>query len=113
METTVDTVTDVIAAIGIVDVTAENVLTTMVQIIGAVTQETTIIGVAVALAAGVVALPQALLTAVHATASTVHVDVDAQSAIHQVTIIIAIPQTTITIAIHPVAVITTTHPTTI
>jgi len=113
VETTVDIVTDVIAAIGIVDVTAENVLTTTVQTIGAVIQETTTTGVAVALAAGVVALLQVLLTAVHATAGTVHVNVGAPSAIHQVTIITAIPQTTITIAIHPVAVITTIHPTTI
>ena len=112
METTEDIVTDVIAAIGIVDVTAENVLTTTVQTIGAVIQEITTTGVAVALAAGVVALLQVLLTAVHATAGTVHVNVGAPSAIHQVTIIIPIPQTTITIAIHPVAVITTIHPTT-
>ena len=113
METTVDIVTDVIAAIGIVDVTAENVLTTTVQTIGAVIQETTTTGVVVALMAGVVDLLQALLTAVHATAGTVHVNVGAPSAIHQVTIIIPIPQTTITIAIHPVAVITTILPTTI
>lgn len=113
METTADIVTDVIAAIGIVDVTAENVLTTTVQTIGAAIQETTTTGVVVALVAGVVALLQVLLTAVLATAGTVHVNAGALSAIHQITIIIAIPQTTITIAIHPVAVITTILPTTI
>lgn len=108
----VDIVTDVTAATGIVDVTAENVLTATVQTIGAVILEAATTGVVVALMAGVVALLQVLLTAVRATAGTVHVNVGAPSAIHQVTIIIPIPQTTITIAIHPVAVITTIHPTT-
>merc|ERR1712198_416271 len=61
-------------------------------------------GVVVALTAGVVALLQVLLTAVLATAGTVHVNAGALSAIHQITI---------TIAIHPVAVITTIRPTTI
>ena len=108
----VDIVTDAIAATGIVDVTAENVLTTVVQTIGAVTLEATTTGVVVALTAGVVALLQVLLTAVLATAGTAHVNAGAPSAIHQITIIIAIPQTTIIIAIHPVAVITTILPTT-
>merc|ERR1712018_21925 len=72
-------------------------LTIMVQTIGAVTLEATTTG-------GVVALLQVLLTAVLATAGTVHVNAGALSAIHQITIIIAI---------HPVAVIATILPTTI
>merc|ERR1712198_373480 len=75
----------------------------MVQTIGAVTLEATTTGVVVALTAGVVALLQVLLTAVLATAGTVHVNAGAPSAIHQITIIIAIPQTTITIVTHATA----------
>merc|ERR1712198_683987 len=70
----------------------------MVQTIGAVTLEATTTGVVVALTAGVVALLQVLLTAVLATAGTVHVNAGAPSAIHQITW-------------HPVAVITSILPT--
>ena len=76
---------DATAVIGIVDVTAENALTTTVQITGAQEVAATMAGVALAATtAGAVAQLQVHLTAERVLAHILLVEMDAQNAIHQI-----------------------------
>ena len=77
---------DATAVIGIVDVTAENALTTTVQITGAQEVAATMAGAApAATMAGAVAQLQVQLTAERALADIPLVKMGAQNAIHQIT----------------------------
>merc|ERR1719414_541174 len=100
-ETMVDIVIDATAATGIVDATAVNARTTVVQTIGAAILEIITTGVVVTQTAGVLRVLQALLTVVHVIAQTIHVSEGAPSAILQITTMAqaapaatTIPQTT-------------------
>jgi len=78
-------VIDATAVIGIVDVTAENALTTTVQITGAQEVAATMAGVAqAATTAGAVAQLQVHLTAERVLADILLVKMGAQNAIHQI-----------------------------
>jgi len=97
----VDIVIDATAATGIVDATAVNARTTVVQTIGAAILEIITTGVVVTQTAGVLRVLQALLTVVHVIAQTIHVSEGAPSAILQITTMAqaaaaatTIPQTT-------------------
>jgi len=85
-------VIDATAVIGIVDVTAENALTTTVQITGAQEVAATMAGAApAATMAGAVAQLQVQLTAERAIAQIILVKMGAPNAIHQAVVIVGLP----------------------